>query len=335
MNGKTLIIAEAGVNHNGSLEMAKQLIEVAAKAGADFVKFQTFSADLIVTKFAKKADYQIRPDASENLQYQMLRQLELSKEMLKELIAYSRKLEIKFLSTGFDIEDINLLIELGQRIFKVPSGEITNLPLLRYVGQLEAAVILSTGMSSLGEVEAALEILERSGTPRSKVTLLHCTSEYPAKLSEVNLRAMISMRDAFGISVGYSDHTKGIEVPIAAVALGASIIEKHFTLDPNLPGPDHQASLNPDELTAMILSIRNIEKALGDGIKRPTAGEVKNKFASRRSLVANCFIKIGDIFTTQNIAIKRPGMGISPMRLDEVMGKVARRDYLPDELIDL
>jgi len=334
MTQRVLIIAEAGVNHNGDLDMAKKLIDIAAEAGADLVKFQTFCADRLVTHAAKKADYQTRATAIDESQYDMLRRLELTSEMHQELIIHCVGWNIGFFSTGFDIESVDLLVSLGQNQFKIPSGEISNLPFLRHIGRLGKPVILSTGMATLGDIEAAIDVLEQSGTPRSNITVLHCTTEYPTPMAEVNLRAMQSIHKAFGVEVGYSDHTPGIEVAIAAVALGATVIEKHFTLDRNLPGPDHKASLEPHELKAMVTAIRNIEIALGDGIKRLTPSEVKNKPIARKSLVAIQVIKAGELFTELNISAKRPGTGISPMRWNEVLGKKARRDFVIDELIE-
>jgi N,N'-diacetyllegionaminate synthase len=333
MNIKTLIIAEAGVNHNGDLDLAKQLINAAADAGADLVKFQTFNANRQVTRTAKKADYQTQTTSSTESQHAMLRRLELTEEMHHQLIAHCLTQNIGFLSTGFDIESVDLLVSLGQECFKIPSGEITNLPYLRHIGQLGKTVILSTGMATLGEIEAAIEVLEQTGTPRAKVTVLHCTTEYPTPMNEVNLRAMQSIHAAFDVLVGYSDHTEGIEIAIAAVAMGASVIEKHFTLDRTFPGPDHQASLEPAELKAMVTAIRNIEIALGDGIKRLTPSEARNKPVARKSLVASRAISIGEIFTAENITTKRPGTGISPMRWDEFVGQAAQKDYHEDELI--
>jgi N,N'-diacetyllegionaminate synthase len=338
MTHRTLIIAEAGVNHNGDLGLAKQLIDVAAEAGVDFVKFQTFNADRQVTRAAKKADYQTQTTDGKESQHEMLRRLELTEEMHKELIAHCAARNIGFFSTGFDIESVDLLLSLGQNYFKIPSGEITNLPYLRHIGhigQLGKTVILSTGMATLGDIEASLDVLEQAGTARAKITVLHCTTEYPTPMNEVNLRAMQSIHTAFGVAVGYSDHTSGIEVAIAAVAMGATVIEKHFTLDRNLPGPDHQASLEPEELKAMVTAIRNIERALGDGIKRLTPSEARNKPIARKSLVASQVIKAGEVFSAQNITTKRPGTGISPMRWDEVMGRAASRDFVADELIEL
>ena len=335
MAQRTLIIAEAGVNHNGDLDMAKKLIDVASEAGADLVKFQTFSADRLVIQSAKKADYQKKTTDGNELQLEMLRRLELTPEMHKELIAYCAVRNISFFSTGFDIESVDLLVSLGQDQFKIPSGEITNLPYLRHIGHLDKTVILSTGMATLGDIETAIEVLEQSGTSRSNLTILHCTTEYPTPMAEVNLRAMQSIRNAFGVDVGYSDHTPGIEVAIAAVALGAKVIEKHFTLDRNLPGPDHKASLEPHELKAMVTAIRNIEIALGDGIKRLTPSESKNKSVARKSLVASQPIKAGEIFTEQNITAKRPGAGLSPLLWDEVIGRIATKDYAEEEMIEI
>jgi N,N'-diacetyllegionaminate synthase len=335
MTHRTLIIAEAGVNHNGDLNLAMQLIDAAAAAGVDLVKFQTFNANRQVTRAAQKADYQIQTTDSTESQHEMLRRLELTEAMHHQLIAHCAKREIGFFSTGFDIESVDLLVNLGQNQFKIPSGEITNLPYLRHIGQIGKTVILSTGMASLGEIEAAIEVLEQAGTPRANITALHCTTEYPTPMNEVNLRAMQSIHSALGVAVGYSDHTQGIEVAIAAVAMGATVIEKHFTLDRNLPGPDHKASLEPEELKAMAAAIRNIEVALGDGIKRLTPSEARNKPIVRKSLVSSRAIKAGEAFTADNLTAKRPGTGISPMRWDEVLDKKALRDFLTDELIEL
>ena len=335
MTSRTLIIAEAGVNHNGDLALARQLIDVAAVAGADLVKFQTFTADRLATRTAQKADYQNRTTTSTESQHEMLSRLELTDAMHHELIAHCATRKIDFFSTGFDIESVDLLVRHGQNHFKIPSGEITNLPYLRHIGRLGKSVILSTGMANLGEIEAAIDALEAAGTPRAMLTVLHCTTEYPTPMAEVNLRAMLSIHAAFGVAVGYSDHTQGIEVAIAAVAMGATVIEKHFTLDRNLPGPDHKASLEPAELNAMVAAIRNIEVALGDGIKRLTTSEARNRPVVRKSLVASRAIKSGALFTAENITAKRPATGISPMRWDEVIGKTALRDFGPDELIVL
>jgi len=331
----TLIIAEVGVNHNGDMELAKRLIDVAADAGADLVKFQTFSAERLATQSAPKANYQDQTTDQAQSQYAMLKQLELTTKMHEVLIAHCQHRNIGFFSTGFDIQSLDYLASLGAELFKIPSGEITNFPHLHHVGGYGKPVILSTGMATLGEIEAALEVLETAGTPRTQITVLHCNTEYPTPMKDVNLRAMCSIRDAFGVSVGYSDHTAGIEVPIAAVALGATVIEKHLTLDRKLPGPDHKASLERDEFAAMVRAIRNIEQAMGDGIKRSSPSEAKNKPIARKSLVAAKSIHAGEQFTAENVTAKRPGTGISPMRWDEVMGRVAGRDFAADELITL
>ena len=331
---KTLIIAEAGVNHNGDLGLAKQLIDAAAAAGADLVKFQTFNASRLVTRTARKADYQTQNTDGKESQHDMLRRLELTENMHHELISHCAVRNIGFFSTGFDIESIGLLLSLGQDLFKIPSGEITNLPYLRHIGQLDKRVILSTGMATLGDIEAAIDVLEQAGTPRANITVLHCTTEYPTPMAEVNLRAMQSIQTAYSVAVGYSDHTQGIEVAIAAVAMGATVIEKHFTLDRTLPGPDHQASLEPAELKAMVTAIRNIEVALGDGIKRLTPSEARNKPIARKSLVASQAIQAGHVFNVQNVTTKRPGTGISPMLWDQVIGQVAHRNFAEDELIE-
>lgn len=332
---RTLIIAEAGVNHNGDVGMARQLIDVAADAGADLAKFQTFSADRLVTAYARKADYQNRSTDRAESQHAMLARLELSREAHEALIAHCAARGIRFFSTGFDLESLDFLREIGLDRFKIPSGEITNLPYLRHVGAFGKPLILSTGMATLGDIEAALAALEQAGTPRANITVLHCSTEYPAEMRDVNLRAMLSIRDAFGVAVGYSDHTSGIEVATAAVALGATVIEKHFTLDRSLPGPDHKASLEPAELKAMVAAIRNIELALGDGVKHPSANEEKNKPVARKSLVARNAIRAGEVFGEHNLSVKRPGTGLSPMRWDEVLGRKAPRDFQPDELIEL
>ena len=331
---KTLIIAEAGVNHNGDLGLAKQLIDAAAAAGADLVKFQTFNASRLVTRTARKADYQTQNTDGKESQHDMLRRLELTENMHHELISHCAVRNIGFFSTGFDIESIGLLLSLGQDLFKIPSGEITNLPYLRHIGQLGNCVILSTGMATLGDIEAAIDVLEQAGTPRANITVLHCTTEYPTPMAEVNLRAMQSIQTAYSVAVGYSDHTQGIEVAIAAVAMGATVIEKHFTLDRTLPGPDHQASLEPAELKAMVTAIRNIEVALGDGIKRLTPSEARNKPIARKSLVASQAIQAGHVFNVQNVTTKRPGTGMSPMLWDQVIGQVAHRNFAEDELIE-
>lgn len=332
---KVFIIAEAGVNHNGSLEIAKALVDAASQARADAVKFQTFKASNLVSKSAQKADYQKKTTGAVETQHAMLERLELNELAHQSIIEHCRNKNILFLSTPFDAESIDMLQSLGMPIYKIPSGEITNLPYLRHVGQLGKEIILSTGMSNLDEIGNALDVLEREGTPRSSITVLHTTTEYPCPIEEVNLNAMLTIHKTFGVRVGYSDHTPGIEIPIAAVALGACVIEKHFTLDRSMDGPDHKASLEPDELNAMVKAIRNIEEALGDGVKRPMTSEVKNKLVVRKSLVASREIKAGEFFSAENIGTKRPGTGISPMRWDEVIGKRACRDFLLDELIEL
>lgn len=334
MTQGTLIIAEAGVNHNGDIALAKQLIEAAAGAGADLVKFQTFSADRLVTPATRKAAYQIETTGARESQYQMLRRLELSPEMHRELVEHCARCGIGFFSTGFDIQSIDFLMSLSQDRIKIPSGEITNLPYLRHVGHFGKPVILSTGMATLGEIEAAINALEQAGTSRELLTVLHCTTEYPAPMSDVNLRAMQSIHTAFSVKVGYSDHTLGIEVAIAAVALGASVIEKHFTLDKDLPGPDHRASLEPKEFRAMVDAIRNLELAMGDGIKRLAPSELLNQPIARKSLVASKAIAAGTQFSPENLATKRVGAGISPMRWDEVVGRTASRNFSVDEPIE-
>ena len=333
---KTLIIAEAGVNHNGDIILARKLIAAAADAGADLVKFQTFIAKNVISRSAPKADYQKSSTDPLESQQDMVRKLELTRADHVELIAECKTQGIGFFSTAFDKDSIDLLEEFEcNELVKIPSGELTNLPYLRYLTRHGKPVLLSTGMANLGEIEAAINVIEQAGTPRGTITVLHCTTEYPTPMEDVNLRAMVNIGQAFGVKVGYSDHTQGIEVPIAAVALGATVIEKHFTLDRNLPGPDHRASLEPDELKAMVQGIRNIEKALGDGIKRPSPSELKNKPIARKSLVAVQPIKAGEYFTESNLIAKRPGTGISPMQWDDVIGRKASRDFSEDELIDL
>ncbi|PIP98575.1 MAG: N-acetylneuraminate synthase [Shewanella sp. CG18_big_fil_WC_8_21_14_2_50_42_11] len=327
------IIAEVGVNHNGSLELAKQLVDVAKDCGADAVKFQTFKAATLVTKAAKQADYQTTNTGKQESQFDMLKRLELSEEDHQELVVHCQQQQIEFMSTPFDLQSIQFLNGLGVERFKIPSGEITNYPYLKMVGAYNKEIVLSTGMATLSDIEAALNLLIDSGTDKDKITILHATTDYPTQMQDVNLTAMQTIAQAFKVKVGYSDHTPGIEVPTAAVALGASIIEKHFTLDKNLPGPDHKASLEPDELKAMVKAIRNIEVALGDGIKRPSVSEQKNMQVARKSLIALTDIKKGDVFSEQNLTVKRPGLGISPMRWNEIIGKVAQKDYQADELI--
>lgn len=333
---KTLIIAEAGVNHNGDIAKAKALIDKGAEAGVDYVKFQTFKAANLVTKQAKRAAYQDKNTQNNDSQYEMLKKLELSQAVHQELIDYCAKKGVQFLSTGFDIESLEFLARLGITIAKVPSGEITNLPYLRKVAALFPEVILSTGMATIIEIKDAVKVLTDNGVNKDKITVLHCNTEYPTPMEDVNLRAMLHIQQEVGIAIGYSDHTLGIEVPIAAVALGAIVIEKHFTLDKTLPGPDHKASLEPEELKAMVMAIRNIEKAVGgSGLKEVSASEAKNKPIARKSIVASKSIKKGDFFTEEDITVKRPGMGISPMQWDEIVGKMAKKDFEEDDLIEL
>jgi N-acetylneuraminate synthase len=331
---RTLVIAEAGVNHNGDLQLAKQLVDAAAAAGADVVKFQTFQASQLATERAEQAAYQQQALGQSQSQLTMLQQLELMPEQHSQLIEHCQQRSIEFLSTAFDPPSIELLASLQLKRWKIPSGEITNLPYLRQIGAQGQLVIISTGMANLGELEAALAVLEQAGTPRSQITVLHCTTEYPAPPEEVNLRAMQTIAQSFGVAVGYSDHTDGIAVPIAAVAMGATVIEKHLTLDRNLPGPDHKASLEPEEFAAMVRGIRTIEQALGDGIKRPTASEQANLPVVRKSLVAARPIRAGELFSEANLTAKRPGSGISPMQWDAWIGRPASRDFAADELIE-
>lgn len=332
---KTLIIAEAGVNHNGDMKIACQLIDMAAEAGADLIKFQTFKADQLVTPGTQKADYQKRVTEASESQYDMLKRLELTHEMHELLIEHCKKANIGFFSTGFDIASVKYLMELGLDRIKIPSGEVTNLPYLRYIGGYNKPIILSTGMATLSEIEQALEVLQKAGMTLDKITVLHCSTDYPAPMKDVNLLSMITIKDTFGVSVGYSDHTEGIEVSIAAVALGASIIEKHLTLDRNLPGPDHKASIEPSEFKRMVSAIRNIELARGDGGKKPSTHEMQNKLVVRKSIVAALPIQRGEAFTVENLTVKRPGTGISPMLWDDLLGKKASRSFQKDELIEL
>jgi N,N'-diacetyllegionaminate synthase len=330
---KVFIIAEAGVNHNGSIPLAKKLIDAAVVSGADAVKFQSFTATNLVSKVAPKADYQLKVSNLDESQFDMIKKLELNERDHKELIKYCNESKIMFLSTPFDIDSVNLLNNLNLEIIKIPSGEITNLPYLRCIGSLNKKVILSTGMSTLQEIGVALKILINAGTPKAKIIVLHANTMYPTPMNDVNLRAMQSIRDKFDISVGYSDHTLGIEVDIAAVALGASVIEKHFTLDKKMDGPDHAASLDPSELKAMVEAIRNIELAIGGEVKELTNSEKPNLDVARKSIVAKRFIKKGEVFSTNNLTTKRPGSGLSPMKWDSIIGTVAKRDYNLDDLL--
>jgi N,N'-diacetyllegionaminate synthase len=333
-NNHVLVIAEAGVNHNGDLNLAKKMIDVASDSGADFVKFQTFQAELLVTKNAEKAEYQ-KNSFSDDSQYQMLKKLELRREDHFELIKHSQDRKISFLSTAFDLNSLEFLVDLNLNLVKIPSGEITNLPYLRRVGILNKMTVMSTGMADLNEVGDAVNVLLSSGLDASNLILLHCTTQYPTPMIAVNLNAMRRIGEEFGVRFGYSDHTQGIEVSIAAVSMGACLIEKHFTLSKSMVGPDHFASLEPNELKHMIQSIRNIELAMGSGQKIPTEVERKISLHVRKSLVAILPISEGEIFNNRNIGIKRPGTGISPMRLNEVLGMVARRNYEIDELIEI
>ena len=334
---KTLIIAEAGVNHNGSIENAFKLIDAAVDAKVDYIKFQTFKAEKLVAKSAKKADYQIQNTGNANdSQFEMLKKLELSHKDHQVLIDYCKTKGIKFFSTAFDLDSLDYLKEIGLSLVKIPSGEITNLPYLRKSAQLFRKIIISTGMCTMGDIEAAMEVFLKHGINKQDITILHCNTEYPTPMHDVNLKAMLAIQKHFGTEIGYSDHTLGIEVPIAAVALGACTIEKHFTLDKTMEGPDHAASLEPQELKEMVAAIRNIEEAVsGNGMKEPSDSERKNIEIARKSLVASIEIKKGDILTEKNITVKRPGNGISPMKWDEVLGTVAKRDFNEDDLIDI
>ena len=330
---KVYIIAEAGVNHNGSLDIAKKLVDEAKKSGADCIKFQTFIAENIISKNAKQAKYQTKNIGKEQSQLEMIKKLELSFEDFKQLNNYCIEKNIDFLSTAFDLESIDFLESLGMNTWKIPSGEITNLPYLIKIAKLKKKIILSTGMSTMQEIEDAVNIFKKYGT--TDITILHCTTQYPTLFEDVNLNAMLSIKEKFGYDVGYSDHTKGIEVPIAAVALGATVIEKHFTLDNNMIGPDHKASLQPDELKKMVESIRNIELSLGDGRKVVANSEKENMSIARKSIVAKKSIRKGQLLSEENITVKRPGDGISPMKWFDILGTAAIRDFEEDELIQI
>ncbi len=332
---KTIIIAEAGVNHNGSLELAKKMIDEAVIAGVDFIKFQTFKAEKLVSVYAEKAEYQKGTTGKNESQFEMIKKLELNIDAHKELINYCKAKGIRFISTPFDLESIDALFDLGVELYKIGSGEITNYPYLKEIAKKGLPVILSTGMSNLAEVEQALLVLLDNGLERGQVTLLHANTEYPTPFEDVNLKAMLTLKDAFKVNIGYSDHTTGIEVPTAAVALGATVIEKHFTLDKNMEGPDHKASLEPQELKAMVRAIRNIEQAMGDGIKKPSLSEQKNIPVARKSIVALTTIKKGEVYSESNITTKRPGTGISPMYWNTIIGKRASKDFHPDDLIEI
>lgn len=335
MTKRTLIIAEAGVNHNGDMTIARALVDAAAASGVDYVKFQTFKASNLVSKSAQKAEYQKKNIADgDNSQFNMLKKLELSPENHFELIEHCKKQRVAFFSTAFDLDSVDFLASLNMPLWKVPSGEITNFPYLRAIGRTKKPVILSTGMANLEEIEQAIGVLTRFGTPRNAVTLLHCTTEYPAPKDEINLSAMQTMRNKFSLPVGYSDHTQGLEIPVAAVALGAVVIEKHFTLDRSMVGPDHAASLEPHELKQMVDQIRNVEMALGNGIKEPAKSEIPNITIARKSIVASRPIKQGETLSEDNLTVKRPAGGISPMEWERVVGGVAVRSFEEDEPIE-
>ena len=330
---RTLIIAEAGVNHNGDVELAKKMIDAAKLAGVDLIKFQTSKVELLVSKFAKKAKYQMEATGSEESQFEMIKKLLLSYDEFRELNQYCKEKEIVFLSTPFDLDSIDFLDELAMPFWKIPSGEITNLPYLIKIAKTKKPVILSTGMCTLDDIEAAIAVLRENKC--GDITLLHCTTEYPAPFEEVNLLAMETLKKKFNVPVGYSDHTKGIEIAIAAVAMGATVIEKHFTLDCTMEGPDHKASLEPDELKAMVSAIRNVEKAMGTGEKEPAKSELGNMAVARKSILAKTKISKGELFTEDNLIVKRPGTGISPMKWFDVIGQTANRDFEEDEMIEL
>lgn len=333
---KVLIIAEAGVNHNGSMVIAKQLVDAAVDAGVDIIKFQTFKADKLVSKYAKQAEYQKRNIGDGNdSQFDMLRKLELSARDHEELIVYCKQRGIRFWSTAFDFESMDYLHSLNLGLWKIPSGEITNYPFIRKVASYAEPVIVSTGMCSESDIQSAVDVLNKYGVSREQIVILHCNTQYPTPYQDVNLKAMCTIKQKFGTKVGYSDHTQGIEVPIAAVALGASVIEKHFTIDKNLPGPDHKASLEPTELKVMVKAIRHIEQALGDGVKKVSDSEKVNIVVARKSIVAACPIKKGELLTEENLTVKRPGTGLSPMRWLEVVGTLATKDYQEEDLIEL
>jgi N,N'-diacetyllegionaminate synthase len=332
---RVIVIGEAGVNHNGNIELAKELVRVAASAGCDYVKFQTFVAKNVVTTNASKAEYQILNSPSEGTQIEMLEKLELSQAEHYDLIDECKKYDIKFLSTAFDMDSIDFLHTLKMGLWKIPSGEITNLIYLQKIGSYNEEVILSTGMSTLGEIENALEILINAGTLRDKITILHCNTEYPTPMSDVNLKAMLTIKNAFGINIGYSDHTLGIEVPIAAVAMGAIVIEKHFTIDRSLPGPDHLASLEPKELTEMVQGIRNVESALGTGIKLPSKSERKNINIARKSIHLVKDVKAGHVLSLDDLIAKRPGNGLSPLFTKEIVGSIVKNDLSKDAMLNL
>jgi N,N'-diacetyllegionaminate synthase len=332
---KTLIIAEAGVNHNGDINNAYRLIDAAVTSGADIIKFQTFEANSLATEYAKKANYQKNRLSEQESQYQMLKKLELSKEDHFKIIKYCKKCNIEFFSSAFDLKSLDFLNSLKLSRYKIPSGEITNLPYLRKIASYKKPIILSTGMANLTDISNAVNVFEEAGLTKNMITVLHCSTEYPAPINEVNLNAMLTIKKTFDVKVGYSDHTSGIEVSIAAVALGAAVIEKHLTLDKNLPGPDHAASTEPDNFLEMVKAIRNIEKAMGNGNKEPTKSEKKNMLVARKSIVALKNISKGDIFNENNLTVKRPGIGISPMRIYGIFGQKAHKDFQENDIITL
>ena len=328
-----IIIAEAGVNHNGSFELAKKMVDAAKEAGVDYVKFQTFNPKKLVSKYAEKAEYQKETTGSDETQLQMLQKLTLTEDNFLSLRDYCKEVGVGFISTPFDLDNIAFLETFDMDFWKVPSGEVTNLPYLEAIARTKRKVVMSTGMCDMNEIQDAIEVLEKNGT--TEITLLHCNTQYPTPYEHVNLSAMNSIKDAMHKEVGYSDHTQGIEVPIAAVAMGATVIEKHFTLDKNMEGPDHKASLDPTELKQMVRAIRNIEKAIGNGLKEPSSSELANKAVARKSIVASRDIEQGEVLSEENLTTKRPGTGISPMKWYEVIGKVASRDFSEDEMIEL
>ena len=330
---RVIIIAEAGVNHNGSVSLAKKMVDAAKEAGADYVKFQTFVPQALVASYASKAEYQKAATGSDETQLQMLNKLALTKDNFKELRDYCSTVGIGFISTPFDMGSIDFLESFDMDFWKIPSGEVTNFPYLVAMAKTGRKIIMSTGMCNLSEIKDAIEVLESNGA--DDITLLHCNTQYPTPFDDVNLQAIKTISESTGKPVGYSDHALGIEIPIAAVAIGASVIEKHFTLDRNMGGPDHKASLTPDELKEMVTSIRNVERAMGNGIKVASKSEEANKTVARKSIVANCKIVEGEKFTEDNLTTKRPGTGISPMRWDEIIGRVSNRNYEKDELIEL
>jgi len=331
---RTFILAEAGVNHNGNIELAKKLVDAAAESGADAIKFQTFKAESIITKSAQKTAYQKATTDKHESHFEMIKKLELDYQAHIDLIKYCKKKNIIFLSSPFDLVSLELLLDLDLDIIKIPSGEITNLPFLNAIGKHNKRIIMSSGMSTMKEVRDALSVLLKTGTQKEKITILHCNTEYPTPFEDVNLKAMNTIKEMLDVEVGYSDHTVGIEVPIAAVALGATVIEKHYTLSRELEGPDHKASLEPDELKIMVDYIRNIELSLGEGIKQPSPSEIKNLNIVRKSIVAARKIEKGELFCEENLTTKRPGNGISPMRWDKIIGHKAKKEYFEDDLIE-